>query len=108
MTAGAAVAGLEHVYDAPGQVEFEFRGETFRLTAFHGTAPGSLLVLFTDATSGTTTYAASRALLIDPPDAQDNVRLDFNQASNLPCAYTDDATCPLPGRPSRGGRCRTD
>jgi uncharacterized protein (DUF1684 family) len=53
-------------------------------------------VLFTDATSGVTTYPANRSLLVDAPDAQGAVTLDFNRAVNLPCAYTDFATCPLP------------
>ena len=100
-TVGAAVEGLEHVYEAPGELEFELRGETFRLTAFNGTAPGSLLVLFTDATSGLTTYAANRSLSVDAPAEDGSVVLDFNRAVNLPCAYTDFATCPLPPAENR-------
>ena len=96
VTVGAAVEGLHHVYEAPGELEFALRGETFRLTAFNGSAPGSLFVLFTDATSGLTTYAANRSLSVDPPAADGSVELDFNRAVNLPCAYTDYATCPLP------------
>ena len=96
VTVGAAVEGLQHVYEAPGELEFELRGETFRLTAFNGAAPGSLLVLFTDATSGLTTYAANRSLSVDAPAEDGTVVLDFNRAVNLPCAYTDFATCPLP------------
>ncbi|MER5900150.1 DUF1684 domain-containing protein [Streptomyces mirabilis] len=95
-TVGAAVEGLEHVYDAPGRVEFELDGRPLALTAFPGHGPGRLLVLFTDATSGVTTYAANRALSLDPPAADGTVVLDFNRATNLPCAYTDLATCPLP------------
>jgi uncharacterized protein len=101
LTVGAAVEGIEHVYEAPGQVEFEYRGETFALTAFEGKTPGSLMILFTDATSGITTYAASRAVLVDPPDGEGNVVLDFNRAVNLPCAFTDFATCPLPPADNR-------
>ena len=101
VTVGAAVEGIEHVYEAPGQVEFDYRGETFTLTAFGGKAPGSLLVLFTDATSGITTYAANRVLLVDPADEERNVALDFNRAVNLPCAFTDFATCPLPPAENR-------
>jgi uncharacterized protein (DUF1684 family) len=101
VTVGAAVEGLQHVYEAPGELEFELRGETFRLTAFNGHAPGSLLVLFTDATSGITTYAANRALSVDEPDATGAAVLDFNRAVNLPCAYTDYATCPLPPAENR-------
>ncbi|NJP47924.1 DUF1684 domain-containing protein [Actinacidiphila epipremni] len=98
---GAVVAGLEHVYDAVGQVEFALDGATYRLTAFDGHAPGTLQVLFTDATSGVTTYAANRSLTIDAPDAEGRVVLDFNRATNLPCAYTDLATCPLPPAENR-------
>jgi uncharacterized protein (DUF1684 family) len=76
---GAAVDGLTHVYDAPGVLEFSWRGEEFTLTAFDGKAPGDLLVLFTDATSGLTTYAANRSVGID----------------------TDFATCPLPPEGNR-------
>ena len=96
VTVGAAVEGLEHVYDSPGQVEFELDGAVHRLTAFNGKDPGSLMVLFTDKTSGVTTYAANRALQVAPPDGEGGLTLDFNRASNLPCAYTDLATCPLP------------
>jgi uncharacterized protein (DUF1684 family) len=84
------------VYDAPGRVEFELDGRPLALTAFPGHGPGRLLVLFTDVTSGVTTYAANRALALDPPAADGTVVLDFNRAANLPCAYTDLATCPLP------------
>jgi uncharacterized protein (DUF1684 family) len=96
VTVNAAVDGLQHVYDAPGQVEFELDGRPLRLTAFPGAEPGSLVVLFTDATSGFTTSAAGRALQLAPPGPGGQVMLDFNRAANPPCAYTDLATCPLP------------
>jgi len=101
VTVGAAVEGLQHVYSAPGELEFVHDGETSRLTAFNGHAPGSLLVLFTDATSGLTTYAANRALTVAAPDAEGRTILDFTRAVNLPCAYTDYATCPLPPAENR-------
>ncbi|MEU0969380.1 DUF1684 domain-containing protein [Streptomyces sp. NPDC005917] len=100
-TVGAAVEGLEHVYDAPGRVEFELDGRPLSLTAFPGHGPGRLMVLFTDATSGVTTYAANRVLSLDAPAADGTVVLDFNRAVNLPCAYTDLATCPLPPTENR-------
>ncbi|MEU2040310.1 DUF1684 domain-containing protein [Nocardia niwae] len=95
-TVGAAVEGLEHVYDAPGRIEFELDGRALGLTAFPGREPGGLTVLFTDQTSGITTYAANRVLHLAPPGADGSVEVDFNRAANLPCAYTDLATCPLP------------
>ena len=57
-------------------------------------------MLFTDQTSGRTTYPANRSLSVVPaPDGA--VELDFNRAVNLPCAYTDLATCPLPPAENR-------
>lgn len=100
-TVGAAVEGLEHVYDAPGRIEFELDGQSLALTAFPGHTAGSLIVLFTDATSGVSTYAANRVLSFDPPAADGSLVLDFNRAVNLPCAYTDLATCPLPPAENR-------
>jgi uncharacterized protein (DUF1684 family) len=100
-TVGAAVEGLEHVYDAPGRIEFELDGQALALTAFPGHGPGDLIVLFTDATSGVTTYAANRVLSLDAPGADGTIELDFNRAANLPCAYTDLATCPLPPAENR-------
>jgi uncharacterized protein (DUF1684 family) len=100
-TVGAVVEGLQHVYEAPGRIDFELDGRTLSLTAFGGRTPGSLFVLFTDATTGVTTYAASRELHVAAPDADGTVALDFNRAANLPCAYTEFATCPLPPAENR-------
>ncbi|WP_369148293.1 DUF1684 domain-containing protein [Streptomyces sp. R44] len=100
-TVGASVEGLQHVYDAPGRVVFRLDGQELSLTAFNGHAPGSLTLLFTDATSGVTTYAANRNLTVETPGPDGTVVLDFNRATNLPCAYTDFATCPLPPAENR-------
>jgi uncharacterized protein len=100
-TVGSVVDELLHVYDAPGRVEFEFAGQALTLTAFNGRDPGSLSILFTDVTSGRTTYAANRSLQVAAPDSGGSVTLDFNRAVNLPCAFTDFATCPLPPAENR-------
>lgn len=99
-TVGAAVEGLQHVYDAPGRAEFELDGRPLALTLF-GREDGGFLALFTDETSGVTTYHANRSLAVAAPDADGRVVLDFNRATNLPCAYTDLATCPLPPAENR-------
>ncbi|GFZ78451.1 DUF1684 domain-containing protein [Nesterenkonia alkaliphila] len=98
VTVGAAVEGLEHVYQAPGRVRFQAAGAEHSLLVFEGFAAGEHLVLFTDETSGYSTYHALRALRISGPEGggAGEVVLDFNHAANLPCAYTDLATCPLP------------
>jgi uncharacterized protein len=101
ITVGSVVEGLEHVYAAPGVVEFAVEGQPLALTAFNGHAPGSLHILFTDATSGVTTYAANRSLQVPAPGPDGTVILDFNRAANLPCAYTPFATCPLPPAENR-------
>ncbi|WP_396921133.1 DUF1684 domain-containing protein [Mycolicibacterium sp.] len=94
VTTGAVVAGLEHHHNAVGTIDFELDGATHRLIAF-GRATDGLQVLFTDATSGVTTYPAARSLAIPAPEDDGSVTLDFNRASNLPCAFTDYATCPV-------------
>jgi uncharacterized protein (DUF1684 family) len=92
-TVDAAVRGMHHVVEAPGVVAFEVEGRSFQLTVF--TEDGDWEILFRDATSGVTTYEATRNLAVAAPDPVGNVMLDFNRASNPPCAYSDFATCPL-------------
>ena len=94
VTTGAVVEGLEHHHSAVGVIDFDLAGDALQLVAF-GRRTGELHVLFTDATSGVTTYAACRSLSIEVPDAGATVTLDFNRASNLPCSFTDYATCPV-------------
>ena len=94
ISVGSVVEGRSTVIDAVGEVAFEVGGRPQRLIAFDG-GDDELWLLFTDETSGVTTYAACRQLAVEPPvDGQ--VVIDFNRAANMPCAYTTHATCPLP------------
>ncbi|WP_040776845.1 DUF1684 domain-containing protein [Nocardia pneumoniae] len=93
VTTGAVVDGLEHHHNASGTIEFRIGEATERVVAFGD--PDHLRVLFTDATSGVTTYPAARSLAVGAPGADGTVVLDFNRAANLPCAFTDFATCPV-------------
>ncbi|WP_225728652.1 MULTISPECIES: DUF1684 domain-containing protein [unclassified Nocardia] len=93
VTTGAVVDGLEHHHIASGTVVFTVGGTSERVLAFGPV--DDLRLLFTDATSGVTTYPAARSLAIGAPEADGTVLLDFNRAANLPCAFTDFATCPL-------------
>jgi uncharacterized protein len=94
ITTGAVVEGLEHHHEAVGVIDFELAGTKLQLLTF-GRSTGDLHVLFTDATSGVTTYPGARSLSIPTPDDAGSVTLDFNRASNLPCSFTDYATCPV-------------
>ena len=80
--------------DAVGEVVFSYGGSEHRLVAW-GEDDDSLWILFRDATSGVTTYPANRQLLTSPPSPDGTVDIDFNRAINMPCAYTDFATCPV-------------
>ncbi|MEZ0579531.1 DUF1684 domain-containing protein [Nocardioides sp. MH1] len=82
------------VEDAVGEVTFRIDGEEQRLVALDD--EGGLWLLFSDATSGRTTYGAGRQLSAPPPGPDGTVVLDFNRATNLPCAYTAFTTCPIP------------
>ena len=74
-------------------MRFELDGPQ-QLTVFRG---GS--ALFTDATSGVSTTGTTRSVPV--PTVEGRVVLDFNRAQNLPCAFTDHATCPLPPAENR-------
>ena len=82
---------------------FAHQGHEITLLATHWKA-GKPMFVIRDATSGRTTYAASRFLIAEPPATEadgDRITLDFNRAHNPPCAFTDHAICPLPPRENR-------
>ncbi len=86
------IVGGRDVLESPGYATFERDGKSYRLDA--ALEDGRLWFVFRDATAGRTTPANARQLLAEAPVA-DQVILDFNQAINLPCAYTPHATCPI-------------
>jgi uncharacterized protein len=76
-------------------VRFEHDGSSYELQVI--ASAGRHTTVFTDATSGDTTYPAGRALDIPAPAEDGTVTLDFNRAVNLPCAFGDCfPTCPTP------------
>lgn len=92
----AAVDGIVHTHTSPGIVEFTIDGQDVSLIVFEGGArPGTLFTVFTDATSGVSSYAASRTLHGITVGDDDRVVLDFTRVSNLQCAYTPFSPCPL-------------
>jgi uncharacterized protein len=89
------VEGLHHYLTAVGEVRFELYGQEHVLVATAGKA-GGLSLHFRDATSGDSTYPGGRNVRTDDPAPDGTLTLDLNRVVNLPCAFTDFATCPLP------------
>jgi uncharacterized protein (DUF1684 family) len=98
------VTGDTLTLPSPGYAEFTVNGATVRLEPY-ASETGGLSFLFRDGTALTTTYGAGRELETERPSngltSPGTVVLDFNLATNPPCAYTGFATCPLPTRENR-------
>jgi uncharacterized protein (DUF1684 family) len=84
------VLGQTSESPSPGVLLFELAGHSCHLTPIGEPGEG-LFIVFGDATNG-----GGRFLSTDPPAADGSVVLDFNKATNPPCAFTPYATCPLP------------
>ena len=95
ITVGAVVDGLSHFPTAVGDVTFSIEGQEQRLVALAG-PDGALSLHFRDVTSGVSTYPGGRILKAGAPGPDGELTLDLNRVVNLPCAFTDFATCPLP------------
>jgi uncharacterized protein (DUF1684 family) len=92
--------GRPQQYLAPGVVELDRDGRTFRVEPVFESERRRLFLLFNDATNADTTYGAGRFLYADLP-VGDRLVLDFNKAFNPPCAFTPYAVCPLPSPENR-------
>jgi uncharacterized protein len=79
-------------------VEFQYRGQTYRLRpVFEGK---TLFFLYADPTNKSTTYQAGR-MLNTPLPVDGKVNLDFNRSYNPPCTFTPYATCSVPPKENR-------
>ncbi len=88
------VLGGHFKMKSPGRLRFALHGKEYSLQPVLND-DGSLFIIFRDATNSNETYSAGRFLDADKPvDGQ--TTLDFNKATNPPCAFTPYATCPLP------------
>jgi uncharacterized protein (DUF1684 family) len=87
------VLGSNFKMKSPGILRFKFRRKDYSLQPVED--EGKLFIIFRDLTSKTETYGAGRFLYADKA-VNGKVVLDFNQAENPPCAFTEFATCPLP------------
>ncbi len=89
-----SVVGIPSLETAPGRAHFEIDGRPLALEPTLE-EDGSLFFVFRDRTAGKDTYGAGR-FLGAPAPKDGRVVLDFNRATNPPCAFTKYATCPLP------------
>ncbi len=83
-----------------GTLEFSFRGQPLKLTAFLEDGSRRLFVPFSDLTSGTETYQAGRYMNLDPTPTGIYI-VDFNVAYHPYCYYNETFDCPLPPAENR-------
>lgn len=100
MVALDATGGDERSVARWGEFRFVVDGRTWTLLAYR-TDPGAerLFVPFRDATADTETYPMGRYLDLDARvhrTAERTWILDFNEAYNPWCAYTDGYSCVIP------------
>lgn len=81
-----------------GELKFKIDKKEYSLMPLGDGVNGSLFVIFADETSAEETYGAGRFLSVEKPNEKGITYIDFNKATNPPCAFTDYATCPLPPR----------
>jgi uncharacterized protein (DUF1684 family) len=76
-------------------LHFQLSGKPYTLEGFLlSDRPDDLFVIFRDRTNGTKTYGAGRFLWVKGP-VDGRTVMDFNQAWNPLCAYSDGFNCPL-------------
>jgi uncharacterized protein (DUF1684 family) len=93
---------LEKRYLEYAFAEFELNDTPCKLLILEimeeGPYRGTLFLAFADATSASETYGAGRYLDVKKVPGASSVMLDFNQAYNPSCAYSEKYSCPFPPR----------
>lgn len=84
-----------------GLLKFQIEGKKLSLMPLGNGINDDFFLIFADETSAEETYGAGRFLSVDKPDKNGNTIIDFNKATNPPCAFTEYATCPLPPQENR-------
>lgn len=94
------VLEMEIPYPTEGKLVFEWEGQEQAITVLDGGADKYFLI-FADETTGEETYPSGRYLYAPKADENGDTYIDFNQAYNPPCAFTEYATCLLPPAENR-------
>ena len=89
--------GTRQLFNRVGYFEFSLDGEPTKVQAFQSAEreDPSIFIPFRDGTSGKDSYGAARYLDLEV-EHDDSYALDFNNAYNPYCAYSEDYVCPLP------------
>lgn len=89
-------------YRKYGELVFTVKGEELKLNVYQSTDllkragyEDYLFVPFTDLANGNLSYAGGRYIDLRIPKEGNTVVLDFNQAYNPYCAYSDNYSCPI-------------
>lgn len=88
-----------HTKLVPGSIEVDIDQRSYRLLAFRDGM--TLVLVFSDGTTGVESYAPGRFLRLAAPDSTGTVTLDFNRAFIPPCGFSDYYSCPIPPRENR-------
>ena len=86
---------------SPGSVRLTVKGHTQALVALKSGKRNRLFLIVADETSGKESYGGGRFLTTEEIDADNRVVVDFNKATNPPCAFSPYATCPRPPAENR-------
>ncbi|MER7835981.1 DUF1684 domain-containing protein [Streptomyces sp. NPDC096040] len=93
--------GVERALVLAGELAFTLAGEDLTLQVAEQ-ADGRLWAVFSDATSGVSSYRF-RFLYSAAPAADGSTTVDFNRAQLPPCAFADHFICPFPPPGNRLG-----
>lgn len=90
----------QKTYQEYAYAEFKLDGVKNKLLILEiidsGPYRGTLFLAFADKTSAAETYGAGRYLELKKVPGAKSITLDFNEAYNPYCAYSDKFSCPFP------------
>ena len=88
--------GIPDKWISPGTMRLTVNGNHQTITALKSGNTKRLFLVVADQTSGKETYGGGRFVTTEAVDDSNHVIVDFNKATNPPCAFSPYATCPLP------------
>ncbi len=93
--------GMDLEQPVPGALHFTLKGKPYMLEPVGHADDEEYFVMVYDQTSGHETYGSGRYIYVPRPDEHGETYIDFNQAFNPPCAFTEFATCLFPHETNR-------